>query len=165
MAQPQTNSPTSYVVLRDVTASDLPIFFENQRHPDSNRMAAVAARDREAFMAHWEKVLAGPTNKTQTVLVDGRVAGNVVSWDGDGERLVGYWIGAEFWGRGIATRALEKYLAFDTHRPLHARVAKHNVASRRVLEKCGFTVIGEDVVPPETTGGDTIEELLLSLDA
>jgi RimJ/RimL family protein N-acetyltransferase len=165
MAQPQTSSPTAYVVLRDVIASDLPIFFENQRHPDSNRMAAVAARDRDAFMAHWEKVLANPANKTQTVLVDGRVAGNVVSWDGEGERLVGYWIGAEFWGRGVATRALDKYLAFDTHRPLHARVAKHNVASRRVLEKCGFTVIGEGTVPLDLTGGDQIEELLLSLDA
>ena len=165
MAETRTSSPTSYVVLRDVVASDLPIFFENQRHPDSNRMAAVAARDREEFFAHWDKVLAGETNKTQTVLVDGRVAGNVVSWDGDGERLVGYWIGAEFWGRGVATRALDKYLAFDTHRPLHARVAKHNVASRRVLEKCGFTVIGEDTLPPDVTGGETIEEYLLSLDA
>jgi RimJ/RimL family protein N-acetyltransferase len=165
MAEPQASPPTSYVVLRDVTESDLPIFFEHQRHPDSNRMAAVAARDREAFMEHWAKVLAGPTNKTQTVLVDGRVAGNVVSWDGDGERLVGYWIGAEFWGRGVATRALDKYLAFDTHRPLHARVAKHNVASRRVLEKCGFTVIGEGTVPPEVTGEDPIEEYLLTLDA
>jgi RimJ/RimL family protein N-acetyltransferase len=165
MAEPQANSPTSYVVLRDVTASDLPIFFENQRNPDSNRMAAVAARDREGFMAHWDTVLADPTNKTQTVLVDGRVAGNVVSWDGDGERLVGYWIGAEFWGRGVATRALAKYLAFDTNRPLHARVAKHNAASRRVLEKCGFTVIGEGTVPPEVTGDNPIEEYLLSLDA
>jgi RimJ/RimL family protein N-acetyltransferase len=165
MAQPQTSSPTSYVVLRDVTSSDLPIFFENQRHPDSNRMAAVAARDREGFMAHWANILADPTCKTQTVLVDGRVAGNVVSWEGDGERLVGYWIGAGFWGRGVATRALAKYLAFDSHRPLHARVAKHNVASRRVLEKCGFAVIGEDTVPPEVTGDEPIEEYLLSLDA
>jgi RimJ/RimL family protein N-acetyltransferase len=164
MAEPQTSSPTSYVVLRDVIDSDLPIFFEHQRHPDSNRMAAVAARDRDAFMAHWNKVLADPANKTQTVLVDGRVAGNVVSWDGDGERLVGYWIGSGFWGRGVATRALAKYLAFDTHRPLHARVAKHNVASRRVLEKCGFTVIGEGLVSPETTGGEPIPEYLLSLE-
>jgi RimJ/RimL family protein N-acetyltransferase len=164
MAEPQASPPTSFVVLRDVTASDLPIFFEHQRHPDSNRMAAVAARDRDAFMAHWSDVLADPTNKTQTVLVDGRVAGNVVSWDGDGERLVGYWIGAGFWGRGVATRALAKYLAFDTFRPLHARVAKHNVASRRVLEKCGFTVIGEGLVPPETTGDEPIPEYLLSLE-
>jgi RimJ/RimL family protein N-acetyltransferase len=165
MAEPQANSPTSYVVLRDVTASDLPIFFENQRHPASNRMAAVAARDRDGFMAHWANILADPSVKTQTVLVDGRIAGNVLSWNGDGERLVGYWIGAEFWGRGVATRALDRYLAFDTHRPLHARVAKHNAASRRVLEKCGFTVIGEGTVPPEVTGDNPIEEYLLSLDA
>jgi RimJ/RimL family protein N-acetyltransferase len=145
--------------------SDLPIFFEDQRHPDSNRMAAVAARDREAFMAHWTKILADPTCKTQTVLVDGHIAGNVVSWDGEGERLVGYWIGAEFWGRGVATRALAKYLGYDTTRPLHARVAEHNVASRRVLEKCGFVVIGEGTVPPEKTGDEPIHEFVLNLEA
>jgi RimJ/RimL family protein N-acetyltransferase len=29
-------------------------------------------------------------------------------------------------------------------RPLHAAVAKHNVGSIRVLEKCGFAVVGEE---------------------
>ncbi len=164
MAEPDPSPATDDVVLRDVTEADLPILFEHQNDPVANRMAAVAARDREAFLSHWATILADPACKTQTILLGGVVAGNVVSWDGDGERLVGYWIGADFWGRGVATRALAKYLAFDTHRPLHARVAKHNVASRRVLEKCGFTVIGEGTVPPDVTGDEPIEEYLLSLD-
>jgi RimJ/RimL family protein N-acetyltransferase len=42
-------------------------------------------------------------------------------------------------------------------RPLHAYVAKSNVASIRVLEKCGFVEVGEH------TGDDGIEELLLEL--
>ena len=65
----------------------------------------------------------------------------------------------------MATRALAAFLSYDTARPLHARVAKHNLASRRVLEKCGFTVIGEGVVPRATTGGEPIEEYLFSLEA
>jgi RimJ/RimL family protein N-acetyltransferase len=42
-------------------------------------------------------------------------------------------------------------------RPLHAYVAKSNVASIRVLGKCGFVEVGEH------TGDDGIEELLLEL--
>jgi RimJ/RimL family protein N-acetyltransferase len=160
---PTSTRPT--VVLREVTQDDLPVFYEHQRHAESNRMAAVAARDRDAFFAHWARNLANPAGIHRTVLADGAVAGNVVSWDGDGERLVGYWIGSDFWGRGIATLALREFLSLDTARPLHARVAGHNAGSRRVLEKCGFVVIGEGTIPPETTGGDPIHEFLLSLDA
>ena len=83
----------------------------------------------------------------QAIVVGGQVAGNVVSFTLGGERLVGYWLGREFWGQGIATRALAAYLALETARPLHARVAKANVASRRVLEKCGFRVAGEGRAP------------------
>ena len=44
-------------------------------------------------------------------------------------------------------------------RPLHAYVAKCNVGSIRVLEKCGFVKVGEH------PGDDEIEELLLELRA
>jgi RimJ/RimL family protein N-acetyltransferase len=49
---------------------------------------------------------------------------------------VGYWIGREYWGKGVATEALSQFLAHaEVRRPLHAAVAKHNVGSIRVLEK------------------------------
>jgi hypothetical protein len=47
--------------LRDVSDDDLPIFFEQQREPDANQMAAFPARDRDAFMAHWTKILGDRT--------------------------------------------------------------------------------------------------------
>jgi len=77
----------------------------------------------------------------RTIEVDGQVAGHLVSWEMEGEREVGYWLGKEFWGKGFATQALKQYLEIVTHRPLAAHVAKHNPASRHVLEKCGFKVI------------------------
>ena len=101
-------------------------------------MAAFPPRDRDAFMRHWRKILADEAVITETVLVDGRVAGNVVSWEHDGERDVGYWIGKQFWGKGVATAALSEFLIQVTTRPLHAHVARHNVASVRVLEKLGM---------------------------
>jgi RimJ/RimL family protein N-acetyltransferase len=79
-----------------------------------------------------------------------------------GEREVGYWIGKEYWGRGIATRALEEFLKQIETRPLYAHVAKHNTASRRVLEKCGFHVSGEDKFFSQILGDD-IEEYILVL--
>jgi len=41
-------------------------------------------------------------------------------------------------GRGVATEALSAFLCLEPIRPLHAGVAKHNGASIRVLQKCGF---------------------------
>ena len=48
-------------------------------------------------------------------------------------------------------------------RPLYAHVAKHNVASRRVLEKCGFRVFGMEWIL-DTEGRQQVEELILKLD-
>jgi RimJ/RimL family protein N-acetyltransferase len=132
----------SHVALRDVLETDLPIFYEHQNDPQATAMAAFPARDREAHMAHWARILANPDNIMKTIEFDGQVAGNLVSWDASGERDVGYWIGREFWGKGIATRALRLFLDEYKRRPLHAHVARHNAASRRVLEKCGFVVTG-----------------------
>jgi len=92
--------------IRDVEADDLEAFFEHQRDPEAVRMAAVPARGREAFMAHWAKVRADETAVTQAVVVASRVVGNVVSWDESSRRYVGYWIDRSVWGRGIATKAL-----------------------------------------------------------
>jgi RimJ/RimL family protein N-acetyltransferase len=107
-------------------------------------MAAFPARDEDAFMAHWTKILADPTVTARTVLLDEQVAGNVVSFEHEGHREVGYWIGREFWGHGVATRALLVFLNLVPSRPLYAGVAPHNSASIRVLEKCGFTVTGQE---------------------
>ena len=134
------------VRLRRVTDADLAVFYEHQRDPEATSMAAFPSRDRDAFMAHWRRILADETVKTRTVLADGDVAGNVVSFVQSGGREVGYWIGRDFWGRGVASRALAAFLRIETQRPLTAHVAKHNVSSRRVLEKCGFRVCGEAVM-------------------
>jgi len=62
------------------------------------------------------------------------------------------------------TRALSAFLEQVKTRPLYAHVAKHKLASMRVLEKCGFTIIGEDTGLPSDPG-EQIEEFILKLDA
>ncbi len=117
-------------------------------------MAAFPARDKDAFTAHWTKILSDDTVVKKTIVLDGQVAGNVVSFDLCGERLVGYWIGREYWGKGVATKGLTEFLGEVKVRPLHARVAKHNAASIRVLQKCGFTISGRDACSSNVPVGD-----------
>ena len=128
------------VGLRPVIESDLPLFYEHQLDPEAIHMAAFTARDHDAFMAHWQKIMSDEAAIVRTILVEGEVAGNVVSWEDGDVREVGYWIDKPFWGKGVATRALTLYLELVPIRPLHAHVAEHNVGSIRVLEKCGFIV-------------------------
>ncbi|MBI5943186.1 MAG: GNAT family N-acetyltransferase [Chloroflexi bacterium] len=132
------------VVLRDVLEADLPTFYEHQLDTEAAQMAEFPSRDWASFMAHWKKVMSDPSNILKTILVDGQVAGNIVSWAQAGEREIGYWLGRECWGKGIATAALTEFLALVKTRPLYGYIAKHNAASRRVLEKCGFAVCRED---------------------
>ena len=144
------------IQLRNVEANDLPLFFEHQRDPIAVAMVAFRSRDRAAFDRHWAKLLADDSLLKKTVIVDGEVAGNIGSWTAEGKREVGYWIDRAFWGRGVATEALSAFLCLEQTRPLYAGVAKHNVASIRVLQKCGFVLTDAD---PEDT------HLLLMLSA
>jgi RimJ/RimL family protein N-acetyltransferase len=120
-------------VLRDVVEGDLDAFYEQQREPEANRMALFPARDREAFDAHWQRVLADETVTKKTIVFEGQVAGNAGCWQQDGRRYVGYWLGRDFWGKGLATRALAELVDEVNARPLHAWVATSNVGSIRVL--------------------------------
>jgi len=123
---------SSDVLLREVTADDLPIFFEHQLDPEANHMAAFTAKDpadRDAYMARWTRILGDETISSQTILFKGQVAGSVSTFEESGRREVTYWIGKQYWGKGIATSALEAFLGRLATRPLYARVAKDNAAS------------------------------------
>jgi RimJ/RimL family protein N-acetyltransferase len=150
------------VSLRPVRESDLEALYEHQADPESVRMAATTPRSREDSDAHWRKVLADETGLVRVIDIDGECVGHLVSFlrDGDGPREVGYRIARSHWGRGVATAALAAFLAEETRRPLIAGVAVHNVGSRRVLEKCGFTLT-ETRTDPQ---GDGIDEWRFRLD-
>jgi len=152
------------VHIRDVIETDLSIFFEQQLDPEATAMAALPSRSRETFMAHWTRITADDSILIKTILFHGAVAGNIVCFDQLGEREVGYWLGKEYWGKGIATQALGEFLKDIDTRPLYAHVAKHNIASRRVLEKCGFIISGEDSFFSQALGRN-VEEYILTLDA
>jgi RimJ/RimL family protein N-acetyltransferase len=153
-------------ILREVEDTDLPSFFSQQLDPEANYMAAFTTKqpkDREAFNARWARILADGSTINKTILFEGQVAGHISSFIMFGEREVSYWLGREFWGKGIATAALLKFLNEITTRPLYARAVKDNLASLRVLEKCGFKVSGynKDFANGR---GEEVEEVILKLE-
>ena len=139
-------------MLRDVRESDLDAFYEHQRDPEASRMALFQARDRDAFYEHWRRILSDDSVAKKTIVHDEQVVGNVLCWQQDGRRLVGYWVGREFWGKGLATHALAELVEQMTARPLNAWVATSNLGSIRVLEKCGFVEVGRRAELDEKLG-------------
>jgi RimJ/RimL family protein N-acetyltransferase len=159
MSQPGT------VALRPPTPADTPTLFRIESDPEGRRMAAFGSEDSDslpAFRARWERVLTNPEGSARVVLWNGEVVGSVLQFELFQKPSVAYWIDRAFWGRGIATRALTMFLRELPMRPLFARVAKDNRASRKVLENCGFVESGEDKGFARFRGAE-IEELIYQL--
>jgi len=79
---------------------------------------------------------------------------------------IGYWLGEEFWGRGIATEALiavtdYAFSNYDVCR-LYAHVFDWNGASARVLEKAGYACEGR-MTKSVTKDGQTIDQLMYAM--
>ena len=153
--------------LRQVLSDDLDHFFQHQQDPDAVHMAAFTAKDpadRDAFMAHWTRIQADANVIVRTIIFGERVAGHVLSYlDRDNRPEVSYWIDRSLWNHGIATQALAQFLVeSNSTRPIYARVASDNLASRRVLEKCGFEIL-DQMSGFANARGREIDELLFVL--
>jgi RimJ/RimL family protein N-acetyltransferase len=131
------------IILRPILEADLPILFEQQLDREAVAMADYSSKDRGEFMRHWEGILKNKATIARIIVYKDNVAGHILCWKEKYEQRVGYWLGREFWGRGIASAALSEFLKEVKAHPLYAHVANHNLASKRVLEKCGFTVLDE----------------------
>ena len=147
--------------LRDIVQNDLPRMYEFNLDPEANRLAATIPRSAEAFEAHWENALSDSNVVAKAISVGERLAGYISCFKRDGFHFVGYWVGQEFWGQGIASRALELLLNEVTIRPLHAHVAINNRASLRVLQKCGFVVRSVKLAPADDRNLECEEAFLV----
>lgn len=81
---------------------------------------------------------------------DGRLIGAVGFRDfkigASHQAEIGYWLGQPFWGHGIMTQVVTAACAFAFREwnlvKISAEVFASNLASARVLQKCGFTQEG-----------------------
>lgn len=132
------------IILRQIVNTDLPILFQQQLEPEAVEMSAYPSKDRGEFMRHWEGILKNKNVTARAILYKEKVAGHIICWkEGKYEQRVGYWVGKEFWRRGIASAAMAEFLLLVKIRPLFAKVARHNIASQKVLQKNGFTLHDE----------------------
>lgn len=143
----QRNHPRADVIrLRLIGPDDLPALFAFQSDPESNAMAGVKPRTREAHFAAWERNLTDPGVNARVIEIEGvrgpEVVGSIARFQADGHDAIGYWIARAHWGRGVASRALALFLCEERRRPLYATAARTNAPSHRILEKNGFRCIG-----------------------
>jgi RimJ/RimL family protein N-acetyltransferase len=96
-------------------------------------------------LAHWERNGFGPWvfSDRETGERVGGAALRRVSIEGNEEVEVGYRVVAEWWGRGIATEMATALVGVARERlglrDVVAFTLPDNLASRRVMEKAGFT--------------------------
>ena len=91
------------------------------------------------------------THLYRAIIVDGKAVGSISITMGTdihsktGE--IGYWLAEDHWRRGIMKRAIKEicHIAFKTLDivRIYGEVFEYNVASCKVLEKCGFKLEGE----------------------
>lgn len=135
------------VTLKITEPADLEQLFLFQLDPEACYLAAFMAKDhadKEAYIAKHTPFLSDPTKTTRTILVNGNIAGSISKFVMQGDAEITYWMDKQYWGKGIATKALTEFLKIETTRPIYGRVAFDNIGSQRVLEKCGFVKIGTD---------------------
>ena len=148
--------------LRPVQDADLDQLFVFERDPAAVAMAAFTRADpsdREAFDAHYRRVRADPNNMLYAIEQDGVLVGQVASFFMDGSREISYWIDPARWGQGLAGAALEAFLEVEPTRPLFARVAEHNTASRKVLTRSGFVEIGRETSYAAGVAREVVERI------
>jgi RimJ/RimL family protein N-acetyltransferase len=135
------------IVLRPTEISDLEKLFIFQLDDDANYLAAFTSKDpsdKTAYFQKYTKLLSNPTINNQTIIVNNTIAGSIAKFEMNGDAEITYWIDKKFWGKGIGTTALKKFLSIENTRPIFARVAFDNFGSQKILEKSGFTKVGSD---------------------
>ena len=99
----------------------------------------------------WISSTASDPDKHPFAVIAGPELVACVSYWTDGDDIeVGYWVGRDYWGQGVGTRALKLMLdrpEFPSNRRVIARVKVGNDRSMGVLEKCGFEFSDDCLCP------------------
>ena len=135
------------ITLSETTKEDLDVLFLFQLDEKANYLAAFTSKDpsdKAAYIEKYSKLLNDPTVNNRTIRANGEIAGSIAKFVRENDAEITYWIDRKFWGQGIATNALKKFLEVEPTRPIYGRVGFDNYGSQRVLEKCGFVKIGKD---------------------
>lgn len=126
---------------------DLETLFHFQADAESVYLAAFTPKDptdKAYYIERYTGFLANPTIHMRTIKWNDQIVGSIAKFIIENDTEITYGINRAFWGKGIATKALQQFLELETTRPIFGRVAFDNVGSQKVMEKNGFVRIGED---------------------
>jgi len=135
------------LILMPTEIADLKHLFQFQLDKEAGYLAAFTPKDpndKTAYIEKYTKLLTDPTINMRTIKVNNEIAGSIAKFVVEGDAEITYWIDKIFWGKGVATTALKKFLTIENTRPLFGRVAFDNFGSQKVLEKPGFIKVGTD---------------------
>lgn len=152
--------------LRPTIESDLETLFQIQLDKEAQFMAAFTPQnpsDKEAYLAKWRNLLNDITVNVHSIIVNENIIGSIAKFEMEGNAEITYWIDKLYWGKGVSTLALNRFLTIEKVRPLFGRVAFDNIGSQKVLLKCGFVKIGTDKYFANARGKE-IEEFVYKFD-
>lgn len=152
------------IVLRALEDAELDQLFEWEQDQAAIQMAAFTRADpsdRDAFDVHYARIQNDPTVLLRAIDDGNGLVGTIGSFTMEGEREITYWINPDRWGEGLASAALAIFLTVELARPLHARVAAHNIGSAKVLAHSGFAKVGSETSYAAGVGHDIIEHVYL----
>lgn len=150
---------TSRLIIRDHRQTDLDAYHELLSNPEVMFRHIGVSQDLEQSRERLNQAIEQIGRKQRELYyfcMEDRFTGDFVGEIGYGVvkfsplgKLagIGYFINTEYWGKGYTTEALNEVLRFafeenDVYR-FEAGCLKENIASERVLQKCGFTKEGE----------------------
>lgn len=135
------------IKLRPTVIADLETLFQFQLDQEGGYLAAFMPKnhtDKAAYLDKHIKILGDPTVNNQTIIFDNIIIGSIAKFVIEGDTEITYWLDRNYWGKGLASKALQEFLSIETTRPIFGRVAFDNFGSQKVLEKNGFVRIGSD---------------------
>lgn len=141
------------ITLEQRTADTVRTYFEKANKPEIKQVLPQKAKTVEEALADYEKtLLPNASSFGQTIYVDGKYIGDVwcycIDMDDEPNCMISYCIfEPDYWSKGIATVAVNMFLKNLRSRysvkSIGAFTYSHNIASIRVLEKNGFSVMEE----------------------
>jgi RimJ/RimL family protein N-acetyltransferase len=153
------------IELAITTLDDLNSLYVFQIDQQANLMAAFTSKDyadKEAYITKYSKFLSDPDILMCTIRLKGLVIGSISKYVMFEENEITYWIDKDYWGKGIASLALNEFLKMESARPIFGRTAFDNLASQKVLMNNGFVKIGVDKGFANARGME-IEEFIFKL--
>jgi len=138
-------------ILRDFIIKDIEVIVQLANNTNVSRY--LTSRFPQPYTskdAEWWVNIGSKVGISKAIEVNGKIGGVIGVTAGEYEHSraaeVGFWLGEQYWGMGVATRAVEKMteIIFESTEivRLFAPVFSPNVGSMKVLKKCGYRLEG-----------------------